>query len=199
MTGTRWLPLALLTLALMAGAAFLLQRQQGETLRAELALRRDEQAAVARLRLENARLKAAQPPAADLERLRADRAALARLRSEIDGLTARAEAKANRLATPDAEGKPSGAKPPALRLALSVAPGGALAADGAAIDAAHLRARFAAVPRGGQVEVRLRILDAKMRAADLKQAHHGLIDLAKEFGLLLNVHFEPGADGGRPQ
>lgn len=85
---------ALLALAVVAGAGFALQRQAAEALRQEIALLRDEQRALARLRAENEKLKASQVPAAELERLRADRLAVLRLRTEIEGMKTRAEKRA---------------------------------------------------------------------------------------------------------
>jgi hypothetical protein len=60
-----------------------LQRQIGDL--------RQQQAGVARQRQENQRLAATLPTAADLERLRADHAAIPRLRAEIETLRARAQ------------------------------------------------------------------------------------------------------------
>lgn len=82
---------ALLALAGVAGAGFALQRQAAAALREEIALLRDEQRALVRLRAENEKLQSAQPPAAEVERLRADRLAVLRLRSEIEAMQARAD------------------------------------------------------------------------------------------------------------
>jgi Tfp pilus assembly protein PilN len=87
----RWLSIALLALALVAGAGFALQRQSAAALQEEIALLRDEQRQLARLRADNERLRAAETPAVEVERLRADRAALVRLRTEIEEMKTRAE------------------------------------------------------------------------------------------------------------
>ncbi len=84
----------LLALAVVAGAGFALQYQAAEALRQEIALLRDEQRALVRLRAENEKLKALQTPATEVERLRADRLAVLRLRTEIEAMQARAEKRA---------------------------------------------------------------------------------------------------------
>jgi len=84
----------LLVLAVVAGAGFALQRQAAEALREEIALLRDEQRALARVRTEHETLKAAQIPVAEMERLRADRLAVLRLRTEIEAMQARAAQRA---------------------------------------------------------------------------------------------------------
>jgi predicted aminopeptidase len=84
----------LLIVALVAGVTWWLQAQEAEALRAELALLRDERGEFLRLSAENRRLTADQPPPAEVERLRADRAAILRLRAEIETLKAAAEMRA---------------------------------------------------------------------------------------------------------
>jgi Tfp pilus assembly protein PilO len=75
----------------IAGAAWLLtsQRQQATQLRVERDTLRFELSEQARLRAENERLRALQIPAADLEHMRADHAALPRLRAELEALQRR--------------------------------------------------------------------------------------------------------------
>ena len=78
-------------IAVVCAGGFLLWRQQATRLQLhqrviELRIQSDE---LARLRQENRRLAAEQPAAAELNRLRADHAAIPRLRAEIDGLQAR--------------------------------------------------------------------------------------------------------------
>ena len=84
----------LLIVALGAGVTWWLQAQEAAALRAEVALLRDERSELARVRAENLRLTTEQPPAAEIERLRADRAATLRLRTEIEALKAAAETRA---------------------------------------------------------------------------------------------------------
>jgi hypothetical protein len=66
-------------------------------LRAEVALLREERSELAQVRAENLRLLAEQPPSAEIERLRADRAAILRLRGEIETLKAAAESRGRSL------------------------------------------------------------------------------------------------------
>ena len=84
----------LLIVAIGAGVTWWLQAQEAAALRAEVALLRDERSELARVRAENLRLTTEQPPAAEIERLRADRAATLRLRAEIEALKAAAETRA---------------------------------------------------------------------------------------------------------
>lgn len=79
---------------MVAGAGVALQWQTSESLRREIGWLKDDNQALARLRAENARLKAAQTPAEEIERLRADHAAMLRLRGEIEQMRRRAEARA---------------------------------------------------------------------------------------------------------
>jgi hypothetical protein len=74
--------------AFVAGIATLLtlQRHHSIALREELKTARFEAAALAELVAENTRLKQKQIPIEELERLRADRAALPRLRAELEAL-----------------------------------------------------------------------------------------------------------------
>lgn len=100
MPSLRWLSALLLALAIVAGAAFWLQRQSGAQLREEAALLRDEHRQLDQLRAENLKLVAAQPPAAELDRLRADHAAVGRLRAEIERLKAGLGERERRLMLP---------------------------------------------------------------------------------------------------
>ena len=87
------LTVLLLVLAAAAGGGIWLQRQETAVLRREKAFLQEESRALEKLRVENARLKAEQPTAAELERLRADHAAIVRLRAEVDAMKRRAEAR----------------------------------------------------------------------------------------------------------
>ncbi len=82
----RLLSLLLLTAAIAATFGMLLQRKSSAVLREQIALLDADLRELVALREENARLKAAQPEAADVERLRADHAAAMRLRSELNAL-----------------------------------------------------------------------------------------------------------------
>lgn len=89
----RWIAVALMALAVAAGAGFWLQREEAAVLRREVGWLKEENAALGRLRTENARLKAAETPAHEIERLRADRAAVLRLRAEIDAMKRRVDGR----------------------------------------------------------------------------------------------------------
>lgn len=89
----------LLIVALVAGVTWWLQAQEAAALRAEVALLHEERSELARVSAENLRLTTEQPPAAEIERLRADRAAILRLRAEIERLKATTEARARGLGT----------------------------------------------------------------------------------------------------
>lgn len=84
----------------LGGGLWRWQYQTGERLRQQAAEGRRQGAELARLREENRRLAAGLPAAADLERLRADHAAIPRLRAEIQAARSRiqTEAGAARLA-----------------------------------------------------------------------------------------------------
>src|SRR3989442_17484 len=75
-------------LAVAGSFGLVRQRQKAIALRNEIELARIEGCELVRLRAENQRLREKQIPPADLERLRADHAALPRLRSEMEALRA---------------------------------------------------------------------------------------------------------------
>lgn len=86
----------LLIAALIAGAAWTLQRKSSAVLREQLTLLRSDRRELAALRAENETLKQRQPSEKELSALRADHAAAARLRTELNTLReqiAAAEAK----------------------------------------------------------------------------------------------------------
>jgi len=68
------------------GAILTLQRQHAIALREELKSAQAEVAVHREIQAENLRLKQKQIPPEELERLRADRAALPRLRAELEAL-----------------------------------------------------------------------------------------------------------------
>ena len=73
-------------LVIAGGAGLVLQWQQTMQLRGELERARFETEKLAQLRAENQRLRDRQIPAEKLEALRADHAALPRLRAELEAL-----------------------------------------------------------------------------------------------------------------
>ncbi len=87
----------LLIAALLAGAAWALERKSSAVLREQITLLHSERRDLAALRAENETLKQRQPPEKELAALRADHAAAARLRNELNTLREQitaAEAKA---------------------------------------------------------------------------------------------------------
>ena len=68
------------------GAGLVWQRQEALLLRAERDVGHFEMRELQHLRAENARLRESEIPAAELEVLRSDHAALPRLRAELDAL-----------------------------------------------------------------------------------------------------------------
>lgn len=84
-------------MAVYAGAAWWLQTQEAEVLRGEIAMLREERRELSKLRDENRQLAAQAMPADEVARLRADRAAIGRLRAEIETLRATTEATARRV------------------------------------------------------------------------------------------------------
>ena len=89
----RWMSFALLALAAAAALGFALQRTESAALQREIHLLREDSRALVRLKAENERLKAAQTPLTEIERLRADHAAVQRLRDEIEAMKRRTEGR----------------------------------------------------------------------------------------------------------
>lgn len=86
MRARHFVTLGLLAAATVTGAAWWLQRDTATALRLEAETLRDEKRELARLQEENRRLTATLPAGAELTRLRADRVAVERLRTEIEKL-----------------------------------------------------------------------------------------------------------------
>jgi hypothetical protein len=91
---TRALSVALLLLAAVAAGGAFLQRETAAALEREIALLKEDNQRIAALRAEQVRLQAQQVPPAELERLRADRGAVLRLRAEVEALRDRVEQRA---------------------------------------------------------------------------------------------------------
>ena len=79
-----------LTLIVLIGIAY--QRSESRALRLELQDAKRVATEIVQLRKENERLKSGQIPAAELEQLRSDHAALPRLRAELSELKKRTSA-----------------------------------------------------------------------------------------------------------
>lgn len=76
----------LLALVAASGAVYALQRERTVQLRAELVQAQSNAVELSRLQAENQRLRQKQISPAELVRLREDRAAVVRLRAELDAL-----------------------------------------------------------------------------------------------------------------
>ena len=100
MRGLKLMWLGVGALLVVASGVFALQRAAAAQAREEVALLRSQREDEARLRDENSRLVVAQVPEAELERLKADRAALGRLRAEVDELRERANERSKPAAAP---------------------------------------------------------------------------------------------------
>lgn len=83
----------LAVLVVASGASLAWQQQETIALRTQLDLARPEFGELERLRVERERLREKQIPLAELETLRADHAALPRLRAELEALKKNAAAK----------------------------------------------------------------------------------------------------------
>ena len=198
MSPLRWLSALLLALAVVAGAALWLQRQEAADLREELARLHEENRELARLRGENLRLEAALPPAAKLEDLRADRAAVVRLRGEIEKTKDNLQARDRALATvaPAAPTAPAAQLPPALVVNISVSVDGSLTSNGQTFDPSALRQQLSTLPRGSTFEIWLRQPkpDANVPFDKMKQSVEVIADHAKQsvkdFGLKMSLKME---------
>ncbi|MBI5691121.1 MAG: hypothetical protein HZC55_13615 [Verrucomicrobia bacterium] len=86
--------IAVVVVLALGGGVLLWQAQTREQLRQQVGELRQQRDQLARLREENQRLAAGLPSATDLERLRADHAAIPRLRAEIEAARERVRATA---------------------------------------------------------------------------------------------------------
>src|SRR4051812_48361342 len=189
MSLSRWISVGLLACAVLAGAKWALERQTARALQQEIALLKDDNRALARLRAENERLRAEQVPAEELLRLQSDRAAIQRLRAEIEALKTRTEQRARDVTAPPALASSTPEPVPALVLKLGMDTQGGLSLDGNPTDLAQLKARLAALRRGDYVQIRLGIKRLE-RNAGLQEVDRGadaLLALAKELGLKMDI------------
>jgi hypothetical protein len=100
MSALRWLSALCLAIALATGAAWWLQRQAAAELRTEIALAREDGRELVRLQAENGRIAASLPSDAELARMRADHAAIAELRSQLEQSKQSLQARERALAAP---------------------------------------------------------------------------------------------------
>ena len=188
MRAPQWIAVGLLVVAVVAFLRFLIERQESAVLRTEIAVLRQDEQRIAQLRAEHERLVAEKVSDAELQRLRADRAALVRLRNEINQL----EGNADRMAKGLKEA--AAGKPAAQLVKLSLANDGGLTLDGAAIDQTVLRQHLAKFAEGAEpVEISLHIASATTSTDILKSTVEGIVRLSKELGLKFSMRFEKGA------
>ncbi|MGH7946259.1 MAG: hypothetical protein ACREH8_18730 [Opitutaceae bacterium] len=181
----QWLSVAIPALAIAAFARFLLQRQEAATLQTEIALLQQENRGLAELRAQHARLIASKISDPELERLRSDRAALGRLRAEINKLEESADRKARAAREPVAE------PVPALVLNLGIGEDGGILLDGIPADQNALRQLLSACARQSErVDIRLRVDPNETRMAVVKTTMESVSALGKELGLRMSLRFE---------
>lgn len=188
----RWFTFLFLLLALLAGGALVIQREIGSALRTELALLREQRHNLGRLQEENRRLADLQPDAAELERLRTDRAALGRLRAEIESLRAFVEQSARKQAEVATVPAPPAERPPALKFHIGWDGSGGPMLDGSPLNLDFIRQRLNGLPKGEQVEFRLRFPKTERPPSEeLKRFTTAIAKMAKESGLRFTMRFEP--------
>jgi hypothetical protein len=188
MRALHWVSLAVLAFAIAMFARYLLQRQEADSLRIEIASLEHENRRLADLRTEHDRLLATKVSDSELERLRNDRAALGRLRAEINKLNESADRKARAVQEPASE------KQPALVLKLAIANDGGLLLDGVPADQNGIRQLFTQLARKSEeVDIRLRVDPNETRVALIKTTMEGIVTMGKEAGLRMSLRFEkPG-------
>lgn len=180
-----WLSLGILAVALGVAARYFLLRQETAALRAEITFLRQENGQLAELRSENSRLLANQISDTELVRLRNDRAALTRLRAEINKLEESADRKTR--AVQQAAQRTS----PGTVLNVALASNGALLLNGTAADQAALRQTltgFAA--RSEPVDIRVQIVAGDTPLSVVKETMEGIAKVGREVGLRMSLKFE---------
>jgi len=185
MRALHWLSLGILTVAIVIGARYLLQRQEAAALRAEISALEQENGQLGELRAENSRLLAKKISDTELERLRNDRAALTRLRAEIEKLERTADRKAKAMQQPTERASAG------TLLKVALASNGTLLLNGAAADQAALRevlTGFAA--RSESVDIRVQIVAGDTPLSVVKETVEGIAKVAREVGLRMSLKFE---------
>ena len=180
-----WLSLGMLAVAIAVAARYFLQRQETAALRTEIAILKQENGQLAELRAENSRLVANKISDPELARLRNDRAALTRLRAEIDKLEETADRKARAMQ------QPPGQTSVGTVLNVAVASNGTLTLNGAAADQAGLREMltgFAA--RSEPVDIRVQVVPKDTPMSVIKETMDGIAKVAREVGLRMSLKFE---------
>ena len=185
MRALHWISIALLGFAIASGAWYLLRRQESIALRAEMVSLQQENRRLADLRAEHERLLATKISDSELARLRNDRAALQRLRAEINQLNESADRKARAVQEPGSE------KQPALVLKLAMGTDGGWMFDGVPADDQGIRELFARLAgRSERVDIRFQV-DANERRTDLmKEKLNRIADWAREARLGMSFRVE---------
>ncbi len=159
MTAARiWLALVV-GLAVAATASLWLQRETRAVLQAELAQLREENAELGRVREERIRLVAQRTAPEEVSRLRADHAAVVRLRGEIEALRESVERREAAVAAAGAKAKERPWPEPARAssaISLRADPDGRLLLDGHPLDLAAFRQQLAQVPKEQEIEIRIK-------------------------------------------
>jgi hypothetical protein len=185
MRATHWFTLASLIVAVALFARSFLHLQESETLRAEIGFLQQENRQLDELRAGNARLRASRIPDSELERLRNDRAALGRLRTEINRLEESADRQAR-------AAKAYGSKVwrPPLVLRAAISGGGGVEVEGAPADEAALRDLFARLAQQEEkVEIRVNAMSSEIPKEQLMESLNLIARTGKEAGLRVSLRF----------
>lgn len=175
------------------------RRQETLRLRQELELAKMISAELARLRLENLRLKAQQVSSAELAALRADHEAVVKLRKEVEVLQRSTESRPQTLAPAESRFPQESNRvsfSPAASLAMRAGKDGKVSLEGAFVDSSLLRQQLASLPRGSGFEIRLQIPktetpgESAALKAGIDQAVKIAAEMAKELGLVMRVKTE---------
>lgn len=187
MRSLRWISVGLVVVGVVAFVRYLIERQESAALRLEIAILQTEQEHAVRLRAEHKRLVAGKLSDAELQRLRNDRAALNRLRNEINALETNAEQRAKAIQ------EPARAKTATQRLILSVANDGALVLNDTPVDQNSLRPHLAKlVGKTEWVEVWLRVSGTNTSRDVIKSTMDAISDLGKELGIKVSFRLDSG-------
>ena len=184
MHARHWITLGLLVAAIAGFGRMVIERQETTALRSQIEILQQEVKRATQLRAERERLMAEKVSDAELQRLRADRAALVRLRNEISALEANADRMTKTIHEPNAKGAAHSVK-------LSLAGNGGLSLDGEPIDQSVLRqhlSQYAGKPE--PVEISLQLASAQTSTDALKSTVEGIVRLSKELGLKFSMRFE---------
>lgn len=196
-----WVGFGVVVFVLLAVTSGILlsQRQHTVLLQSRMELARLGLVETERVREENRRLKENQISPTELEALRVDHEAVARLRTEVEALQRTAENKKQALAVVEPrfpQRMQPAASPPAASLTMMAGSGGKISLEGAPMDATWLKQRLSILPRGSSFEIRLQVpkMETPEEGAALKAGIDPAIkmvaEVAKELGLSMSVKTE---------